>query len=459
MSAADRAPTAVADPAPEAHPAGGPPPPEPNQDRRFRLGVLAAVGLGTTIRFTYLFAAAPTSVGGDGLDYHLSARRLADGLGYTTALGETGLPNAHHPPGWVTVLGAVTELGGRSMRSHQITGLVIGLAVIAVAGLVGRRYAGRRVGVIAAFGAAVYPGFWMLDVQILSEALGLLVLGLLMLVLADLWERPTLGRAVLTGAVLGVLGLVRSEQLALLPLAVAPILLLNKRVAVRRRLAWAGAATLTTLVVIAPWTTYNLGRFEKPVLLSTNLGATLLSGNCPPATYTGELAGSFDINCVVATVMRNPDMDQSEADVVNRDTALDNMRDNVGDLPVTVLARYGRLLGVFRPSQTVDLDVGWFGSARWPVWAWMTSFWAVAALGAVGGATLRRSGRFQWPLVAPLVIVVLVTTLTFGDPRYHTIADLGVVVLAAVAVDRLVRRTVGTAGDTSAGGGRAQPGG
>jgi len=459
MEAAERAPTAVADPEPEARSAGEPAPRERNADRRFRLGVLAAVGLGAAIRFTYLLTVAPTFVGGDGLDYHLQARRLADGLGYTTALGEAGAPNAHHPPGWVTVLGVVTQLGGRSMRAHQVTGLAIGLAVIAVAGLVGRRYAGRRVGVIAAFGAAVYPGFWMLDVQILSEPLGLLVLGLLVLVLADLWERPTLVRALLAGAVLGVLGLVRSEQLALLPLAVAPILLLNKRITVRRRLAWAGAATLTAVVVLLPWTIYNLGRFEKPVVLSTNLGPTLLSGNCPPATYTGELAGSFDINCVVATVMRNPDMDQSETDILNRDAALDNMRDNLGDLPATVVARYGRLLGVFRPSQTVDLDVAWFGSARWPVWAWMTSFWALAVLAAVGGATLRRSRRFQWPLVAPIVIVVLVTTLTFGDPRYHTIADLGILVLAAVAVDRLVRRTLGTGGDTSAGRGREQPGG
>ena len=152
MSSADRTPTVVVagddrgvdhdDPQPETQPAGSPPPQDPTPDSRFRLGVLAAVGLGAAIRFTYLFAAAPTSVGGDGLDYHLSARRLADGVGYTTALGQTGLPNAHHPPGWVTVLGVVTELGGRSMRSHQVTGLVLGLAVIAMAGLVGRRYAG-----------------------------------------------------------------------------------------------------------------------------------------------------------------------------------------------------------------------------------------------------------------------------------------------------------------------------
>ena len=89
---------------------------------------------------------------------------------------------------------------------------------------------------LAAFLAAVYPGFWVLDVQILSEPLGLVIGGLLMLVLADLWERPTLVRALIAGATSGALALVRSEQLALLFIAVVPILLLNPRVAVRRRL-------------------------------------------------------------------------------------------------------------------------------------------------------------------------------------------------------------------------------
>jgi hypothetical protein len=443
MASTDPAHTAVVDPEPEVRAAGEQAHHGPTPDMRFRRGILGAVALGAVIRFTYLFAAAPTEVGGDGLDYHLSARRLADGLGYTTAIGQTGMENAHHPPGWVTVLGAVTELGGRSMRAHQVTGLIIGLAVIAMAGLVGRRYAGRRVGVIAAVGAAVYPGFWMLDVQILSEPLGLVALGMVMLALADLWERPSLRRALLTGALLGVLGLVRAEQLALLPLALAPILLLNKRISLRRRLAWTATATLTALVVVAPWTVYNFSRFEEPVVLSTNLGPTVLAGNCPPATYTGEVAGSFDITCVVATAMRNPERDLSELDALYRDAAVDNMRDNLDDLPGTVLARYGRLLGVYRPSQTVDIDAAWFGSARWPVWAWIASFWVVAALGVIGSWAMRRSGRFQWPLVAPVVIVVLVTTTTFGDPRYHTIADLGIVVLAAVAVERLLRRAVG----------------
>jgi 4-amino-4-deoxy-L-arabinose transferase-like glycosyltransferase len=420
----------------------GPPPrrAEASADTQFWLGVAAAVVLGTAIRFAYLFHGAPAWVLGDGFDYHLSALRLADGLGYTAAIGNVGAEYAHHPPAWVTLLAGVTELGGASMWVHQVTGLVIGLSVILVAGLVGRRYAGRRVGVIAAFVAAAYPGFWVLDVQILSEPLGLLVLGVLMLVLADLWDRPTLGRAILVGAVVGALALVRGEQLALLAIAVGPVIFLNRRLEVRQRLAWTSAAALAAIVLLAPWTIHNLGRFEEPVAVSTNFGGTLLAGNCPPTTYGGELMGSFDAMCVFRHGMQNPGLDASQADIQTRRTALNNMRDNVDRLPATILARYGRVLGVFHPKQTVDIDADWFGSATWPVWVWVTSFWLLVPLAAYGSLLLRRSRRFQWPLVAPVIIVLLVVTVVGGDPRYHTMADLGLVVLAAVALDRLVRR-------------------
>ena len=405
---------------------------------RFWLGVAAAVVLGAAVRFVYLFHAAPAWVLGDGFDYHLRALRLADGLGYTSALGNAGAETAQHPPAWVTLLAGVTEVGARSMRAHQITGLVIGLGVIVVAGLVGRRCAGARVGVITALAAAIYPGFWVLDVQILSEPLSLVVGGLLMLVLFDLHDRPTLARAVLAGALAGLIALVRSEQLALLVIAVAPILLLNRGIAISRRVAWTGVATVAAVAAIAPWTLHNLGRFEEPVLLSHNLGPTLIAGNCP-STYGGDLMGGFDRECS-ERVGLPPGLDRSERDVELRRAAFDNMRENVDRLPATVLARQGRTLGVFRPVQTVERVASWLNTETWPIWAWVASFWLVVLLAAYGSLLVRRSKRFQWPLVAPAAIALVVVTITAGDPRYHAPADLGFVVLAAVALDRLTRR-------------------
>jgi hypothetical protein len=38
------------------------------------------------------------------------------------------------------------------------------------------------------------------------------------------------------------------------------------------------------------------------------------------------------------------------------------------------------------------------------------------------------------------LITLLVVTVAYGEPRYHTPADLGVIVLAAVGLDWLMRR-------------------
>jgi len=434
-------PTVDADASANDHRAGrGPPEPAATRaDPRFWFGIATAVALGAAVRFAYLLHGAPEMPLSDGFTYHQSALRLADGFGYTSAVGDVGAPLAHQPPGWVTLLAAVSKAGGRSWWAHQVTGLVIGLGVIVMAGLVGARYAGRRVGIVAAMLAALYPGFWVTDVQILSEPLALLISGLLMLVLADLWHRPSLTRAIVAGAILGALALVRAEQLALLILAVIPIVVLNRRVSVKRRVACSAAAALATVLLLAPWAIYNLRRFEEPVLLSTNLGPTLLTGNCE-STYGAALLGSYDNLCYTALILRNPGRDRSQLDIEARSTALANMRDNLGHLPSTVVARHGRLLGLFRPAQTVGITASWMGSATWPVWAWVASFWLLVPLAACGAVILRRSRRFHWPLVAPIVITLLVVTVAFGEPRYHALADLGLIVLAAVALDHLARR-------------------
>jgi 4-amino-4-deoxy-L-arabinose transferase-like glycosyltransferase len=427
--------------APDQHSFAGPDAkvrPAPGQaDGRFWLAVTSAVVLGAVIRFVYLFHAAPTLVLGDGFSYHFEAQRIADGLGYTSPLGDLGAESAHHPPGWGTLLAGVTELGGDSMRVHQIVGVVIGLGVIAMAGLVGRRYAGPRVGAIAALLAALYPGFWVIEAQILAEPLALLISGALMLVLADLWDRPSVARALVAGAAVAALALVRSEQALLLLIVIAPVLLLNRRMSRRMRLVSTAAAALSALVVVAPWTLYNLGRFEEPVVLSTNAGSTLIAGNCA-TTYGGDRMGYYDGECGQTHFARLRGLDRSQVDREFRSVALDNVRANLDRMPATVMARYGRTLGVFRPSQTVGFVAGWFGSATWPVWAWVTSFWLLLPLAAYGCLLLRRARAFQWPLVAPLVVTLLTVTVAYGEPRYHTPADLGLVVLAGVALNRLV---------------------
>jgi 4-amino-4-deoxy-L-arabinose transferase-like glycosyltransferase len=405
----------------------------------FYLWLLAIVALGAAIRLAYVWSDDRPFVGGDGFDYSLSGVRLADGLGYTDARGNQ---TAHHPPGWITTLGILAQLGGRTLLAQQLLGVAIGLGVVAIAAFVGRRFFNARVGLLAATIAAVYPGFWIMEAQVLSEPLGLLIVGVLMLVVIELRDRPTLAWSVVAGATCGLLALVRPEQLALLVVLVAPVLFLAKSIDLPRRFVLFAVAAIAAIVVIAPWTLYNETRFENTVILSTNGGSTLLAGNCPPKTYSGELLGYYDITCnrVLSQQNAGQNLDRSEADPRSRRAAFTNIGDNLDKLPVTVAARLGRTLAVFRPAQTVDLTAAWFRSDTWPVWLWVASFWLLVPLSVMGAIEARRAGAFLLPLLAPALVAVPLIAVAYGEPRYHTPADLGLIVLAAVALDRLISR-------------------
>jgi 4-amino-4-deoxy-L-arabinose transferase-like glycosyltransferase len=411
-------------------------------NRRFLPVLGAIVALGAVVRFGYIYTDDRVIIGGDGFDYHFSAIRLADGLGYTSAVGDVSAPIAHHPPGWVTLLGGVSWLGFDSIRAHQIVGVVLGLGVIALAGLVGRRYFNATVGLIAALLAAAYPGFWVLEGNILSEPLGLFVLGLFLLAIAGLRDHPTLARSAGVGALCGLAALVRSEEFFLLFIVIAPVLLRARTLDVGRRVLALGIATAACFAVIAPWTVYNNTRFRDPVFLSTNDGGLLLIGNCPPNTYSGDRLGWYDASCNFRISKEHPDYDRSQTSALARREAVDNMLDNPDRVAVAVPARFGRLLAVFRPTQTVDLVTAWMTTSSKPIWLWVVSYWLLLPFAVWGIVVARRRRAFLLPLLGPVAIVVVNVAISYGEPRYHTMSDLGIIVLAAAALEELLRRFV-----------------
>jgi hypothetical protein len=69
----------------------------------------------------------------------------------------------------------------------------------------------------------------------------------------------------------------------------------------------------------------------------------------------------------------------------------------------------------------------------------------------VGAALSVRKGSSLLVLLLPLGLSFAVSVVAYGEPRYHTPSDLGVIVLAAAFVDRVLpRRKVSTSVSASA---------
>src|SRR5215211_2580982 len=117
-----------------------------------RLAGITAGALVVRVLYTVLIGADTKGVG-DFFYYHGIANLIADGRGFVDPFLSTRAhpyPSALHPPLWPLALAAGSKLGATSILAHRLLGCVPGAATVALIGLLGRRVAGERSGLLAA---------------------------------------------------------------------------------------------------------------------------------------------------------------------------------------------------------------------------------------------------------------------------------------------------------------------
>jgi 4-amino-4-deoxy-L-arabinose transferase-like glycosyltransferase len=354
-----------------------------------RVGLVAAGALVLRVAYVLAFRWHPP-LRGDEVFYSFQADALARGLGFTNPI--TGHAAADHPPLTALVLTPASWLTGSSVHAQRLTMAVVGTAVVAAVAL-------------AALGVA------------LVVALAYRFL-----------RRPATATGIAIGAAVGATALVRGELVVLLPLVVYPVAVLARQIPPRRRVVLAGIATLAAVVVIAPWALFNVARFDRLTLLSTNDGLTLVGANCRP-TYHGPGLGFWAPECAPP----RPAGDESVVNAAYRHDAFSYMRHHPGRLPVVVVARVGRVWGLFRPLQTAGFDVS-EGRPRWASYLALAVYYCCLPLAAVGLVWAHRRRVPVLPLLGPPVAVVLIAAVFHGPLRLRVPADVTIVILAAAGL-------------------------
>lgn len=420
--------------------------------RRWRAAVLAIalVGLGVRLAYIELHDYDPSFT--DANWYLTAANLLADGHGFIDplwySLENTSVQGALHPPGYTVVMAIPSVFGATGLVAHQIWSALIGTATVVVTALVARHVGGPRIGLLAAAIAAVYPWFWLHDGTLMSENLGLLLAATILLLGYRFRDAPTARRAAALGVACGLAALTRSEAVLLLVFLAAPLAWIAGG-AWRARLGWYATIVGVAAATMMPWVAYNLSRFEEPVLIALG-DNTLLVGNCSKV-YEGRFIGSWSFECVTEAACaerpRDDDrpcirphgsgMDESQFGLQLRRVAFHNMRDNAGRLPAVVLAREGRTWSLFRTSDQISFDayVTQFDgdTLRWA----LVSYYAVAAAFIGGLVVLRRRGAPVFLLLAFVWSVTVAVALAFGETRYRALAEVPLVIGAAVGLGAL----------------------
>jgi 4-amino-4-deoxy-L-arabinose transferase-like glycosyltransferase len=392
-----------------------------------RLALIVAVSVVLRVLYTGLVAPWPPPLPDDQIYFHLMPDLLADGRGFIqpllAQLGEAR-PTAAHPPFYSIVLAGPAELGLTGQLAQRLTGTVFGAGTVVVIALLARRLAGDRVALIAAALAAVYPILITADGALMSESLYGLLVGASLLAAYRVTDRPTVGRAILLGLLVGAAALTRGEALLLIFLVLIPVL--------RRPggLRAAAVACLAMLIVLAPWTLRNWFAFDQFVLISTDAGAVFAGANCP-ATYYGSNLGGWDINCTTSY----PGKNEAEETAQQLRDGLDYAGDHLSRLPAVAMARLARGWSFYQPWQANP------GRSSEVQGVGVAMYFVLLPLALYGLLLLRRRRAPIWLILVPVVMVSVTMIVVYGFLRFRQPAEISLVVLAAVALERLWRPT------------------
>ncbi len=390
----------------------------------------------------------------DSLYYSAQAQQLADGIWFREIFVDR--PGAEHGPLTSTALAVVSWVDDPVPWQRLVT-VLFGILTVALIGILARRIAGLRVGLVAAAIAAVYPNLWMNDGLVMSESISIAMVCLTLWTAHRCLSSPSMGRAAVVGLVAGLAALARSELALLSPLVGVLLAVTVWRAADGDRRARAREA-LTPMVLlgavaaatVAPWVAFNMARFEEPVTLTTNDGTTLLGSYCD-TTFSGPEMGGWSIFCVTDDPEYSMDEEPSVRSARQRDLALQYARDHLDELPKVVAARIARTLDLYGLDSLVAQDVG-EERYRWASWAGIAMWWLVAPAAIAGAVVSARASRtrpsrstrwvpgwaptVRWPLLllaCPVLSVTVTTVLFYGAHRIRSSMEPTVVVLAAVA--------------------------
>lgn len=407
--------------------------------------LLAATVLGAIIRIAWLITQWNHPIGfEDAFFYHHQANLLADGKGFISPFPylSAGIvsPAAEHPPLYSLYLTVFSFFGATSVGWHQLATTLLGIATVPLIGLAGRAAGGIRVGVIAAFIAAIYPHLWYQDGIVWAEASAQATVALFVLVAYRYVRRPSLRTLATLGLASALAAMARTELVLLLPLGVIPLALLTEGLPRSHRFRWAAVGLAIGIAALVPWMAFNLARFDKPTTLSSNLGLTLASANCD-STWYGPNIGYWDFHCAEAagTRAQMTGGDPSEVDAEARSEALHYIADNRGRAPAVLAARMARVTGLWSPSEQVQIDVIEHRPKR-VAQSGVAMWWLVMVLAGFGVVALRRAEIPSWPAVAPVVVMLIGVATAFASTRYRASAEPAMVILAASGAVLLLDR-------------------
>ncbi len=401
--------------------------------------------LALLLRVGYVVATPDTTFVHDGSDYDRHAMAIAEGRGYPGAR-YPGRESAFRPPAYPYLLAGAYEVAGvddakvaERWVAARVLGIVLGMLVVGLVGVVAMQLWGRKVGLLAMAGAAVYVPLILVGGSAMSEPLfAALMLGALAAVLAHRRSAHRWRWVVIAGVLSGLTILTRANAMVLLlPLGIA-VWTVRPRVS-PRALAAPALLVALALLTVSPWTIRNAVVLDRFVPVTTQLGSALAGTYNDEARTDRENPASWrSIRWVKAHRALYENIDNVPEPVAEDQLAAaskEYIREHPGYVATVAWWNTRRTLELAgadwwrHTASTVSVTPRWADAG-------VICFWVFALLALAGAFTrqARRTPLFVW--LIPVLLYLSVVFLVVETPRYRTGIDPFIVMLAALALLR-----------------------
>ena len=386
----------------------------------------------------------------DAVDYDRHAASIANGDGYPPAVftGAEDSPTAFRPPLYPYLLGATYKLAPGTLTAGRLVGALLGTIAVLLIFLIAERLWNRRVGIVAAAIAAVFPPLVVLSSALTVESLFIPIeLGLVLAVLAYQRSHEGLRWVLVGGGLCGLAALTRQNGFIMAIPLLLGIWAMRGQVGVRRVAVASGAALLATFAVVTPWLARNSIVFDgKLVPISTSVGYAMRGTYNDLAREDPESKAQWrppHRDPVNLSLYRDRNNDEADIDKELLGEALDYIAEHpVYALEATALNAY-RLIN---PEALPDYTELSYEAMNVPdgLRSLVTASYFAVALLALGGAALaavRKEIGPLWLWSLPIILALSFASLS-GEIRYRTMIDPFLVMLAAIALAAVAERVV-----------------
>ena len=412
-------------------------------DRAWWLGLVGVVAAGVLVRAAYVFVVLDgVAPGLDAIWYSLQGGSIKDGTGFvapTSLFQERTIPTAGFPPVYPAYQAFWQWLFGGDPTTVRLAGLIPGAVTIVVVGLAGRQVLGRRGGLIAAFVVALDPSLLAVDGSGMSENVTVPLVAVATLLAYRIATKGLrAGPVIALGLVCGLAALSRQDLLLLLPLAAVPAVVWAPSANGWRRIGAGAALVALAALVVVPWAWRNHREVGSFTVSTLSPSSALAGSNCPDV-YAGSSIGSWSYPCVAAVAVP-PGGGEVDLAAAQQRAATRFARSNLDRLPAVVAARQVRVWSLWDPRDLARRDAdesrryGWQLAAR-PIDA------LFAVVGIAGLAVMVRTrGRRTALFAAPCALVAFAALVSYGNPRFNSIAHPALALGLACLVDRALSR-------------------